>query len=136
MKYSKERTEKFCNAIEGLKGRVSACKEAGIGYDAFLEWLKKYPEFTEAVKKAEAKAEGEGRERAIQAIFKAMDTQWTAGAWWLERKFPDEFGNRQRIDHGGSLNVEGNVKTTIEISDKSLKAIGDAIAGATASVKP
>jgi hypothetical protein len=25
--------------------------------------------------------------------------QWTAAAWWLERKFPDDWGRRERIDH-------------------------------------
>jgi hypothetical protein len=29
--------------------------------------------------------------RAVRLVRKAMATQWQAGAWWLERKSPDEF---------------------------------------------
>lgn len=29
--------------------------------------------------------------RAVRLVRKAMASQWQAGAWWLERKSPDEF---------------------------------------------
>lgn len=35
-------------------------------------------------------------------ILQASTTTWQAGAWLLERRFPDEFGRRQRIDHANA----------------------------------
>jgi len=37
-------------------------------------------------------------------IFQHGRDSWQAWAWLAERRFPDEFGRRQRIDHG---NAEG-----------------------------
>lgn len=35
-------------------------------------------------------------------ILKAGAEQWQAYAWLLERKFPDEFGRRTRVDHANA----------------------------------
>lgn len=129
-KYNKEISKEFCDAIKALKGRVGACKEVGIVYDTFLDWLKKHSEFAEAIKKAEAECRESGRNVAIQSIFKAMPNQWQAGAWWLERNYPEEFVIKQKIEHSGEIDGKQTVEHTI--SDKALKALGDAIAGAKA----
>ena len=99
MKYTPETVEKFLDAIVKLKGRVNACKEAGISYQPFMNWMDSKVEFVEAVKRAEATAKDAGKQTAIQSIFAAMnDGKWQAGAWWLERVYKDEFA--QRNEHG------------------------------------
>lgn len=108
MKYCKEITDKICESIKKLKGRVGACKEANIGYDAFCEWMKKRPEFAEAIKKAEAEMEVNGEQVAIQAIFRAMPTSWQAGAWWLERTKSGKYALRQKLEHSGDITVNFN----------------------------
>ena len=63
---------------------------------------KQKSEFSEAIKKAEAESRDTGKEFAIKAIFKAMqDGKWQAAAWWLERKFKDEFAARTELGIDG-----------------------------------
>lgn len=105
MKYGKEITEKICESIKKLSGRVGACEAAGISFETFTQWMKK-SEFSDAIKKAEVEMQLKGKQIAIQSIFKAMQAgQWTAGAWWLERNYPEDFVIKQKIEHSGTLIV-------------------------------
>jgi len=42
------------------------------------------------------------------------DGNWTAAAWWLERRFPDRFGRRTRVDHGGVSDEPVRVRITFD----------------------
>lgn len=53
-KYTPERVEIITKAIADGKTYKDAYTAAGIGKDAFYEWINDKPEFAEAVKKAEA----------------------------------------------------------------------------------
>ena len=99
MKYSPEVTARIVEGIKGLKGRVGSSKIAGISFDTFNEWMKKKPEFSAIIKKAELEAESTGEERAILSIFKAMENQWQAGAWWLERTKSDKYALKTKNEH-------------------------------------
>ena len=54
-KYSSEMTEKICTALRERKGRINACKEVGIAYQTFQNWMedKSKSEFCEAIKTTE-----------------------------------------------------------------------------------
>jgi hypothetical protein len=41
------------------------------------------------------------KERNIKIIQRAGIKSWTAAAWWLERKHPDEFAQRGKFEHTG-----------------------------------
>lgn len=58
------------------------------------------------VEKAEATAEF----TYVSKIAIAADDpkNWTAAAWWLERRHPDEFGRRDRLD------VKVDIKTMVQ----------------------
>ena len=56
----------------------------------------RYVSFDSAIKEAEAEAIA-GR---IQCIQKAEDHSWQAAAWWLERRYPQDFGRTIR-EHTG-----------------------------------
>lgn len=111
-KYSKEITEKICNAIRERKGRVIACEEAGISYQAFLNWMgdDRKVEFVEAIKKAESDASQSGKEYAAMKVFQHMDKHWQAAAWWLERRYPSEFRNVQENKDQVDLNIAHDIK--------------------------
>lgn len=47
------------------------------------------------------KARAESIQRAVQAVYE--DPSWQARAWWLERRLPDEFGRRERMEHTGEV---------------------------------
>lgn len=104
MKYTKETVAKIIEALNEGLGRVRACKAADIHYCTFLEWMGK-PEFSERIKKAEAKGEDKIKDLAKRGIIEKFQTNWQAAAWWLERKFPDEYKNRMQQEHTGLMGI-------------------------------
>ena len=138
MKYSKEITDKICQSLKQLKGRINSCKEAGIHYDTFCEWMRKKSEFSAAIKKAESEAEITGKERAIMSIFAAMSKQWTAAAWWLERNFKEQFSQKLDHEHGEQRHVivvtRGNAESVGRDGARYLP--GATVAVARASIEP
>jgi len=74
-----------------------------------IEIVDMYMEFSEAVKKARAEAEG----AHIRNIRRASDNGvWQASAWWLERSFPKKWGKRSSLEIGG----EGGEPIKFQIS--------------------
>jgi len=118
-KYSKEMVNKLVEAIDEGKGRVGACKYAGISYDTFSIWMKdeNKSELSEAIKKAEDKFNVSIDQIAVMSIVSAMKKNWTAAAWWLERKHPETFGKKMIMagdkDNPISLNIKGLVGDSI-----------------------
>ena len=87
-KYTPERVKAIVQAVEvGVPYRHAAAI-AGIDEDTFQNWKNRYSEFSEAIKEAEGKAI-QGR---LARIRLAEPDHWQAAAWWLERKYPQEFG--------------------------------------------
>lgn len=86
MKYCKEFTHQITQHLRHGASRDDTVLVLGINQDTFYEWMKK-PEFSEAIKKAEARC----KLRNIKLIHRAAAKTWQAAAWWLERKFKDEF---------------------------------------------
>jgi len=92
--------EKICAALRSGAYRQTAVHYAGISIQAFQEWMAKgregrpfWRDFLEAVEKAEA----DFIIASVGTIRKASTTQWQAAAWMLERKFPELYGQRQRM---------------------------------------
>jgi len=65
-----------------------ACAMEGISYETFRRWQEEKSVFCVAIKKAEA----ECKVARIQTVLKASDKSWQAAAWWLERRYGDEYG--------------------------------------------
>ncbi len=99
MKFDKHHIDLIINALANGEGRVRACKIAGIDYQTFLNWLNdnNKVEFFEAVKKAEDM--GNDKIKDICKCKIIEDKSWQSGAWWLERNYPDEFRNKQELEH-------------------------------------
>jgi len=75
----------------------------GIPERTFYRWLAEGEkakkglawQFYQAIKKAEAEAVA----RNIALIQKAAtEGNWQAAAWWLERKYPEEWGRKDRMN--------------------------------------
>ncbi|MEM7481072.1 MAG: hypothetical protein AAF481_07840 [Acidobacteriota bacterium] len=105
-KLTPEVQEKVVSAIRAGNYAAVAAAYAGIGESTFYAWLAKgreaksgaYREFLEAVKRAESEAEV----RAVAIVQKHMEDNWAAGMTFLERKFPQRWGRRDRL----SVDVE------------------------------
>lgn len=141
MKYSQDIIKKISKHLAEGKTRIYAVNNAGIGYEAFCQWMKgnipdkalkhckgkveirkKKAEFSEAIKKAELQGNQVRKGRAIDSIMTAMSKQWTAAAWWLERKHPDEFAEQRKYDHTtGGEKLILNMKPSKFVNKKKKK---------------
>jgi hypothetical protein len=89
-----------------------ACEAVGISHTTYFNWIKKgeegkrpYVEFLEAVKKAESEAQV----NYVATVASHARDQWQAAAWWLERRFPDKWGRKDRLDIKGEITAEKKV---------------------------
>lgn len=107
-KLTAETKERLVRAIQQGNYYEPACKYAGITYSAFRQWMKKgeagepkYAQFFEDIKKAEAAAEI----RMIQEWQRQAPEDWKAIATFLERRYPDRWGKKDRIaaEHSGLI---------------------------------
>lgn len=84
--------------------RRRASFRAGITYTTFKAWMASDLPFAAQIKDAEAQYE-EIALKSIQAA--AQSEQWQAGAWLLERRHPERWGKRERVD--GRVEISGEM---------------------------
>lgn len=98
-----EVTGKICAALAAGSTMEAATVYAGVPLRTFYDWLSRgrspgaravYRDFVAAVEEAQARFEV----LAIQRIERAGAEEWQADAWRLERRHPDRYGRRTRID--------------------------------------
>ena len=120
MKYREDIIQKLEETLEDGGGRVRAVKNAGISYRTFLNWLNDNNKFNffNRIKKAEEIGNDQVKDICKRRIIE--DKKWQSAAWWLERNFPDEFRDKQYVEHGGGLNI-----TTSARAKKKIDEIGD-----------
>lgn len=110
-KRTPETEKRILDALRIGATRKDASLAAGISQETFCQWMNSFPEFAEAVEKAES----EDKLRMLAAITKAsQEGSWQAAAWRLERKDPDNYGRRERqdVNHSGGIQIEIIDKTT------------------------
>lgn len=100
--YTPELGEQLCKLV-GLGVPISiACKAEGIGKRTLYRWREQgkagrepYRGFVRKLERALAKPAA-----AITLhVVRAAQRDWRAGAWWLERRHPKLYGNKQTIKH-------------------------------------
>ncbi len=106
----------------------TVCQAVGIGKTTFYRWLErgrnsktkkgKFWEFWNAIKKAESEAEAFYLDQIRKA---AVEGRWQAAAWYLERKYPDRWGRKDRHElsgpDGGPIELEVKGYVTISPDD-------------------
>ncbi len=108
-KLNKDITEKLVQAISEGNYYEAACAYAGIDYRTFRNWMNEgeqskdgeYFQFFHAIKKAEAEAEL----KMVQAWQKHIPNNWQAIATFMERRYPDRWGRKDRsqVEHSGGV---------------------------------
>jgi len=97
-----ELTRRICDAIGQGNYVAVACEVSGIARTTFYGWMRRgkaaksgpYAEFVAAVLQAEAEAET----YYVGVVHRAAAWNWQAAMTWLERKHPDRWGRRARVD--------------------------------------
>ena len=78
---------------------IDICHALDISEGTFYRWLREDDtKLKRALKQGLKKSEAEYKETLLQSIEAAASKpqHWTAAAWILERKYPDEFGRAER----------------------------------------
>jgi hypothetical protein len=99
----------ICDNLRGGCYAVTACARAGIPESDYYDWLQKgragkqpYLEFLESVKKAEAEAEAAAIGTVLRVGLDPENPNWQAAMTYLERRYPDRWGRRNRVDTGNA----------------------------------
>ena len=98
--------QKIVDVIAAGNYHHVAARYAGIDQATFYRYMSLgeqaqsgiYFEFCKAVKEAEAQAQA----RNVAIIQRAANDSWQAAAWWLERKYYQDWGRKERIEHSGN----------------------------------
>jgi len=88
-KYEPARVARIIQAIDLGATYELAAHYAGISYETFRDWRENKPAFSAAVKEAEGRAAVKWLAKIEQA---ASEGNWTAAAWKLERRYPQDYG--------------------------------------------
>ena len=111
--------EEFCKAIENGASILGACGHVKITEKTYYNWIDKaneaktrtkFVKFQEAVETAKMKA----LFNFEQVIVSASMEHWQAAAWMLERRHPNIYGKKEKIE--------------ADVNHKGLVGLADAIA--------
>lgn len=82
-------------ALEAGCTRRAAASAADVHHATLYRWMDADATFRDAVEKAENVAEARATTLVVKAAYEG---QWTAAAWWLERRRPEQYGKRLSVD--------------------------------------
>lgn len=97
---TKKTPEVEAHIIEALSAghcRGTAAGLARVGASTLSRWVSEDEDFAQAVHTAESQAVAAALGVITQA---AASGTWQAAAWWLERRYPDQWGRNRRADEG------------------------------------
>jgi transposase-like protein len=114
---------RVCEALRGGNYRDVAAQWAGISPSTLAKWLKKKDEKHLAFQRAVEEAERAAEVRAVAIVMKAASSEPRHAQWWLERKYPERWGRRDRHevmgDGGGPVRVEHGVRVFLPAEEPS-----------------
>ena len=127
----------------------TAATNAGVHRDSVYEWLKVGGSFFRsgaepttdeqdaclAFYEAFTKAEAEFEEERLAKIGEG-GKEWKAYAWHLERRYPDRYGSRQRVEMEHSGSVSDSVKVVALPPIQNAHALADRPAGDSVATEP
>lgn len=111
-KATEPRVEALLNALRAGNTRGAAAAYAEISRQTFYRWLESDVSFRDSVEKAEAEAEVRF---AAQVAKAATNGTWQAAAWWLERRRPNDFALRSRVEMTGK---DGGPIESVNVTDQ------------------
>ncbi len=108
--------------------RTVAGRLAGISHDTFARWYQARADFRDGVDAAEAEAQVLLLDTVRAAATKPGSNSWIAAAWILERRWPETFGRKERLDIAIDVRKEAEkIADELGISVEQVLAEADAI---------
>lgn len=96
-KYTPELIKEIANYIREGNTQEDSARMGGINVSTFYAYMK-HKEFSEAIEKAHADFKKSQvlaiRAAGVRSVKGEVRGSWQANAWLLERKYPEEFGQR------------------------------------------
>jgi len=125
-KYSHTTVERLCEGLADGMPIKGACAVAGIGVTTLAEWRERYPELEARM----AAAREHARQKMLQRVKTASETDWRAAAEWLRLTFPADYrGSANKIEvtasacaSSGMVLTEEDRLRLIERREKALEA--------------
>lgn len=107
-KLNEEVIEKAYKLIAAGNYHKTVAQYLGIDESTWWRWLQKgetakskksiYYKLFKQIKKAEAEAQM----RNVAIVQEAAQESWQAAAWWLERRYPEEWGRKDQLRLGNT----------------------------------
>lgn len=129
MKYSNEIVSEITNYIRAGNTQHDAAVLAGISDETFHVWKREKSDFSEALKKAEQVC----KSRNIAIIQKAAEKTWQAAAWWLERKYHQEFALKNIQELVGKDGQPLQISIKLDMAGGYVPQLGAITTSSTAS---
>jgi transposase len=93
-----ERITAILSGIEGGLTETDAAQTAGISRGTLYNWKSEDPDLIEAIAAAKSRFVRTLTALILQHAASRFPNSWQAAAWLLERRFPDDFGAKQRLE--------------------------------------
>ena len=100
LKYNSKIVKELIGYIEAGSNVATACKAVGLSRVTFYEWLKDETK-TNISYTIIQKAESRAIARNVAVIQVAAKNNWTASAWFLERKKSEDWGRKDNVKLSG-----------------------------------
>jgi hypothetical protein len=91
--WTRDRRQQVLGYLRQGMTRSTAAELAGFNRSSLWRLLEREIAFGHQVRQAEADARG----RAEALVLRAGESDWRAAAWWLERKYRSEWGQRAQL---------------------------------------
>lgn len=106
-KYTPDCVKRITDAIALGATYQHACNYGGITFETFNQWRAHRAEFSDAVKDAEGRAVIGWLAKIEKA---ANEGTWTAAAWKLERRYPNDYGKTVTENQHTGKDGEGPIE--------------------------
>jgi len=101
-----QRVEAVLLGLRKGLSRTVAAEAAGVSKDTLRNWAQRSPKFAAQLTQAEAQAQSVLVGIVLAAAAKMLPNTWQAAAWLLERRWPELYGQRARVEISVDVRAE------------------------------
>jgi hypothetical protein len=125
--------ERVAGVLAGIKlgqSRTQAGRAAGVTHQTIARWAERVPSFAAQLDQAEAEGQQLLLKIVVAAAAKNLPNTWQAAAWLLERRWPNDFGQKSRLDVSIDLQAEIH-----DLAERKGLDVGEVMAMAEAIIR-